>query len=122
MNSAQRIVLGLGVIVIAVMALFPPWNYVYEYPGDPRPYNYRPASRIERFAGYHAIWKDHTPSDRTYLAGAFSLRLDDRSSLQFFSVSLNTSRLGLQIGIALVITIMLTALASSRRKENRRGL
>lgn len=36
MNTAQRIVLALGTIVITVMALFPSWFFVFSHPECPR--------------------------------------------------------------------------------------
>ena len=34
MNVAQTMILALGAIAIALMALFPPWDFVYDFPGD----------------------------------------------------------------------------------------
>lgn len=114
MNLAQRIVLAVGAIAIAVMALFPPWNYVYDYPGNARYVN-RPAYQSEHAAGYHAIWKVNTPTDQTYLALLFSIPTDERSSLQYFSIRLNASKLLVQLAATIVITVILTVFAHSRR-------
>ena len=48
MNVAQRMVLALAAIIIALMALIPPWNFVYDFPGDEFYVN-RPAYKAERF-------------------------------------------------------------------------
>src|SRR5258708_22015912 len=71
MGIGQRIVLLIGAVAIGMMALLPPWNYVYDYPGN-RIYINRPAYRAERAAGYHPIWQANTPTDPTYLATLFS--------------------------------------------------
>ena len=74
-------VLALGAIAIALMALFPPWNFVYDFPGDDFYVN-RPAYKAERFAGYYAIWKSNAPTDQSQLAALFPIPADQRSSLQ----------------------------------------
>ena len=118
MSRAQRIVLGVGAIAIAAMALFPPWNYVYDFPGDDR-YIDRPAYRSERFAGYHALWQANTVTDQTHLASLFFIPTDERSSLQYFSMCLSTTRLGVQLGAALAMTATLTVLLKSNRSRNK---
>lgn len=62
MSLPQRIVLGIGVLVIVGMVLFPPWIFVYHYePVVRRLGSYE--QHIERPAGYHAIWAAHVRSD-----------------------------------------------------------
>lgn len=116
MNTSQRIVLFVGAIVIGVMTLLSPWNYVYDYPGN-RAYLNRPAYRAERFAGYYPLWQANTPTDPTYLASLFSIPADERSSLQYFSLRLNTTRLGVQLVAAVLISGILIILTTSRREH-----
>ncbi len=58
MNLAQRAVLLLSFLVVLAIALFPPWIYIYRLPKLPEE---------ERAAGYHLIFGQHTPQDRTAL-------------------------------------------------------
>src|SRR5215216_166618 len=112
MNIAQRMVLALGAIAIALMALFPPWNFVYDFPGDDFYVN-RPAYKAERFAGISAIWKSNAPTDQSQLAALFSIPADQRSSLQYFSLRLNTTRLLVQFTAILLLTVILSVLSKS---------
>ena len=97
MNLAQRIVLILGVLVILSMALFPPWVYVYNYPG----FQIFNAEHSERPAGYHLIFGEHVPQDQTYLVALFDINttstfrqavMPERSRLQFFSLRIDIAR------------------------------
>ncbi len=105
-NPYQRIVLGLGVIAIAIMALFPPWMFTYQRPGGPR---------ADRFAGYLPIWQSNTPSDIRSLQQMFSVPLS--AQMQWFSIRLDTTRLGIQIAATLIVTLLLTALLKSKGKR-----
>ena len=120
MNLAQRLVLAMGAMAIAAMALLPPWNFVYTYPGDKRYLN-RPAYQAERFAGYYPMWKSNTPTDQSHLAALFSIPADERSSLQYFSIELNTKKLLVQLSGAILMTIVLTVLTKSIPKRTRKG-
>lgn len=63
MSMAQRIVLGVGILVALLVVLFPPWLYIYSEPGrhetDPKILgggsSSRGAEHQERDAGYHFL-------------------------------------------------------------------
>jgi hypothetical protein len=59
MNVAQRIVLLVGFLVLLIAVLFPPWLFIYKHPE---------LSAIERPAGYHLIFGQDVPLDRTELS------------------------------------------------------
>jgi|ERR1044072_2953100 hypothetical protein len=119
MNVVQRMILVICAIATALMSLFPPWNFVYDFPGDDFYVN-RPAYKAERFAGYYAIWKSNAPTDQSQLAALFSIPADQRSSLQYFSIRLNTTRLLVQFTAILLLTVILTILSKSPHTSTRR--
>lgn len=108
----------LGVLVIAGIVLFPPWIFVYHYEPIFRgrgTYD----QRIERPAGYHAIWDSHVPTDPTALGQLFSVtNVDryesDRLDLKYFSMRLDKDRLWIEVAGALIVTLLLTFLLKSR--------
>lgn len=97
------------------MALFPPWLYVYKYPGLPQ---------TERAAGYFPIFEQHAPQDRAALAALFGLppkddaRMLEEAAPRFFSLQIDRTRLAVQIGATLIlVTILYIALRSARRSS-----
>lgn len=107
-NLAQRIVLIISFLVILGMALFPPWIYVFNPSAELRDRYVR----LERPAGYHFIFSDHSPRDESQLLTIFNFRPTtgwERAaiSLHLFSVRLDTSRLQVQIVVALLLTTIL---------------
>src|SRR5262245_14108574 len=117
MNRTQRIVLIVAALAIGVMTLLPPWNFVYDFPGSPnlRGYVREQPFKAERFAGYHPIWQDNTPTDETKIASIFSLPVDASTSLQYFSMRVNTTRLWIQVGAVFAIALLTVGATSSRR-------
>jgi hypothetical protein len=113
MNSRQRIVLGIAVVVVAFVALFPPWIYVYHY--DP-PFRVRgqQEQRAERPAGHHSIWSSAVPTDQTALIQLFSIQ-PERASLQYFSMRLDKDKLWLEIGGTLAVSALLCLLLKDRK-------
>jgi hypothetical protein len=101
MNLYQRIVLAVAAVVIAGMTLFPPWVFVFQHPER---------ARVERFAGYYPIWRSNTPTDQGALASLFQVNV----RLTFFSIRIDTTRLGIQIAAVLLVTILLAVLLKSR--------
>ena len=99
MNLPQRIILALGALAIAGMALFPPWLFVLQYPD----------LRIERFAGYYPIWRSNTPTDLRALNEMFQVS-GSMGHLMFYSIKVDTTRLYIQIAAVLLVTILLTIL------------
>jgi len=62
MNIKQRITLSLGITIISLMGVFPPWKYVYDFPGGAN----LPGLRVERPVGYHSIVSPpQIPDDKT---------------------------------------------------------
>jgi|KBSSwiStaDraftv2_1062776.scaffolds.fasta_scaffold832549_1 hypothetical protein len=116
MSRPQQIVLGLGFLLVLVMVLFPPWIFVYHY--EPRNVRVSYEQRIERPAGYHAIWESHVPSDSTALGSLFSLSTSqfeqDRLDLKYFSMRLDKDRLWIQLAGVTIATLLLTALLYKR--------
>ena len=113
MNLAQRVVLIAGFLIVLGMALFPPWLYVYKYPGLPQ---------TERAAGYFLIFAQHAPQDRVGLAALFGLPVKEDVPLlgqaepRFFSLQIDRTRLAVQIGTTLILmTILCLALRSAKR-------
>ena len=100
MNLPQRIILGLGAVAIATMASYPPWLFVHQYPDLPR---------IERFAGYYPIWRSNNPTDLTALNDMFQVS-GFMGKLMFYSIRVDTTRLGIQIAAVLLVTVLLTVL------------
>lgn len=112
MNLPQRIVLLLGFISVFSMALFPPWVFIYNYPG----FNYVHAERSERPAGYHSIFGQHVPQDQSSLVALFNINVNaeprgpyvpQRDRLQFFSLRIDWTRLTVQIAVATLLTLIL---------------
>ena len=117
MNLAQKTVLVIACIVISVMALMPPWNYVYNYPGD----NYIRGSagmpyHAERYAGYHPIWRANTPTDQAQLGRLFSVSVP--ASPSYFSIRIDKDKLLIQFVATLAVTIILALLLRSRSIPN----
>jgi hypothetical protein len=119
LNLAQRIVLIICFIVILGMTLFPPWVYIFNPPADLR----HRFVRVERPAGYHLLFNDHSPQDLSQLLVLFNLTPDatrvdgyERSmmTLSVFSVQLDKNRLAVQIGAALLLTAILCLAFQSR--------
>ena len=113
MNLPQKIVLIIAALGIATIALFPPWIFVYHYVplGYSRGYL---EQRIERPAGYHAIWAPHVPSDEQALVALFNIS-PDRSDLQYFSIRLDKDRTWIQLAAAFAVAAILTALLKSKK-------
>ncbi len=99
-NFRQRIVLAVGATAIALMAMFPPWYFTLESGstkfGSP-------------FAGYHAIWQANTPTDTTALSEIFQYPVEE-DDLSYFSVRLDTTRLGVQIAATVMVMLLLCAI------------
>jgi hypothetical protein len=118
-NLAQRIVLIICFIVTLGMTLFPPWVYIFNPPADLR----HRFVRVERPAGYHLLFNDHSPQDLSQLLVLFNLTPDatqvdgyERSmmTLSVFSVQLDKNRLAVQIGAVLLLTAILCLAFRSR--------
>jgi hypothetical protein len=115
MNLSQRIVLVLAFLVILVMALFPPWFFVFDPPTMLR----QNFVKAERPAGYHLLFTDHSPEDQIQLLRLFNLIPEPWEepilSLQSFSIRLDTSRLAVQIGaVVLLAAILYLALGKAK--------
>ena len=112
MNTAQRIILAAGFLLILIMALFPPWTYTYDPPQRTRRYSV--AGKTEHPAGYHFLFGEHAlteEQDHATLLRLFNLGWD--ASLESFSIRVDTGRLTIQIVVAtILITILCFALKS----------
>jgi hypothetical protein len=113
MNLAQRIVLIVAFVVILGIALFPPWVYIYSYPGCCGGVIH--AEHSERPAGYHLIFGQHVAQDPTYLVALFNIntegpkapRIPERDRLEFFALRIDGTRLMVQLGVAIILTAIL---------------
>jgi hypothetical protein len=101
-HLAQRLIFIIGGLVIAIMALFPPWIFVYKYPELPA---------MERPAGYHSLFGQHVPQDPTALAQLFG----SHPVLAFVSLRIDATRLSVQIVAAIVLTAVLYSALRPRR-------
>lgn len=79
MNPYQRMVLAVSAAVIAIMCLFPPWLHVDQFPTR---------ARIEQPIGYRPLWR--VPE-----------------ITRFTTARIDTTRLGIQIVAAVMVTLML---------------
>jgi hypothetical protein len=118
MNYSQKIVLGVGALVIALIVLFPPWVHVYHYEPDPNLRNSGAEERIERPAGYLPIWESHVATDQSYLISLFGID-PPRSNLKYFSMRIDKDRLGIQlVGVVLVTMLLAVLLKSAKDKTS----
>ncbi len=105
MNLAQRIALLLSSLLLLAVILFPPWTFVYRLPE---------LGEIERPAGYHLIFGQHTPQDRAALKQLFSLGY--QAELDLFSMRIDQTRLTFEIAGVLLLTAILYLLLRSPRQ------
>ena len=109
MNLPQRVVFGLGTIVIAGMVLFPPWLFVYD---PPEGYILHKTTRP---AGYHSLFAQNRALDQTVLSEFFDIpNVQQVASPRYFSMIIDRDRLGVQLGGILAITLLLTLLLKSK--------
>lgn len=101
-----------GVLAIALMVVFPPWLFVYDYPGQSQVRFGEPAYRSARFAGYHAIMGANRPMDGSYLQSVFGL--NQNPELRYFSMRIDKDRLWLQFAGVLAVALILTLLLKTR--------
>jgi hypothetical protein len=103
-SPIQRVVLVLGAGVILMMALFPPWTFVYNYE----------QLRIERFAGYHAIWMSNSPTDSTTLSKLLSVDVPP-ADLALVTMKIDTTRLTIQIVAIILVALLIYFSLSGKR-------
>jgi hypothetical protein len=107
MNLPQRIVLIIGSVLLLPAILFPPWIYTCKYPE---------LAGLERPAGYHLIFGQHTPQDPTTLARLFSLGEANNAQLEFFNMRIDHTRLMFEIvGVVLLTAFLYFLLRTSRQ-------
>jgi hypothetical protein len=105
-NQAQRIVLLVAFIVLLFVVLFPPWVFIYTFPELPQ---------VERPAGYHLLFGQHAPQDRTALSRLFAMEYR-YSELNFFNMRIDQTRLTFEIvGVLLLTALFYLLLRSARR-------
>ena len=110
MTPHQRLVLIFGLLLMAAMAVFPPWLYVHNRPAIPgrqidrggRIIGGEPAQHSERPAGYHLLVGTHIPQDQSELARLFGLEVNN-TALEYFSLRIDVQRLIIQMVAALVL-------------------
>ena len=105
-NFYQRVTLTLGTLAIAILALFPPWKFVYRFEG----------LRIERFAGYHPIWLSNAPTDQAALSKILSIEIRS-GDLGLVSAEIDTTRLTIQMAAIIIVTLLVSAVLAGNRKS-----
>src|SRR5260221_14715718 len=95
MNSRQRSVLIAGAALVALMLLFPPWDY------------FDPDSSAKSRAGYHFFLTPPSPKTATF---SYKVRFPD-----IVRVRLDDLRLLIQLLITIPTTIGLVLLLGSKR-------
>jgi hypothetical protein len=103
--TANQSILGLGLLVVLLMLIFPPWIYVYHFQ---RPFREIKDVYMEQPAGYHAIWHSSPPSNTDELAQLFSLQ-PQLAQAQYFSMRLDILRLSIQIAAVCVLVGLVLA-------------
>jgi len=83
-NPNQKLVRGLGILVLLLMALVPPWELSYNTEQNPTP--------VKSSIGYHPAWFQKAPE-----AEADDTRLNLKHRV-------NLTRLGIQLAVVLVLT------------------
>jgi hypothetical protein len=105
-NVPQRIVLAIGFLILLIAVLFPPWVFIYKHPE---------LAALERPAGYHLLFGQLVPQDRTELSKRLDLPVSQVSPL-FVNISIDQTRLTFEIvGILGLTTILYFLLRSTRR-------
>jgi hypothetical protein len=82
-NPKQKLVRGLGILVLLLMALVPPWELSYSTEQNPTP--------VKSPIGYHPVWYRTAPETE---ADDIRLNLKHR---------VNLTRLGVQLAVVLVL-------------------
>lgn len=109
MNSQQRIVLIIGVLLVLSMALFPPWRCVMDN---------SEVGRAERSVGYRFLFADNAPTDPIAINALFGMqkttyviRNEERTTnifpLHFFTIQIDILRLLVQVAMTLIVIAML---------------
>ena len=80
LNKRQTTALWVGIILVALMCLFPPWLYTLQAPN---------MGQVTNPAGYAFVF---APPERVVDASAFGIRVDtDRLLIQLLAVSIVTA-------------------------------
>jgi hypothetical protein len=105
-NVPQRIVLAIGFLVLLVAILFPPWVFIYKHPE---------LAALERPAGYHLLFGQDVPQDRTELSKRLDLPVG-QVSLLFVNLRIDQTRLTFEIvGVLLLIAVLYFLLRTTRQ-------
>jgi hypothetical protein len=83
MNTNQRIVRWLGLFILVLMALFPPWQLSYQ--DGPN------GNQVSSPIGYHPLWYREAPVTEPD---------DPREDIRY---RINLVRLGIQLGVVLIL-------------------
>lgn len=87
MNNKQKLVLLIGVLLLVLMGLIPPWKYTYDFK------DYHSVSS----AGYHLIMRPPAPRELVVtLVGPYA---------QYNGVSIDLTILLLQLGIVILVAL-----------------
>ena len=113
MNRPQRILLAIGACLIAAMTLFPPWVLIYNPNED-----VLDVQKATRPFGYHFVFSQSVPEDRTELARIFGLNTNTKQvEMSFFSTAIDTQRIILQIVGVVIVSMLLVLLFRTRSKD-----
>lgn len=112
-NLAQRLLLVVALVAVAVLVMFPPWLITYNPPR-----NFLYTQKATRNAGYHLIFAPPVVEDRGELSRMFGLPNDNAEisvlSPNYFSTAIDKDRLAIQLVGVLIIAALLVFLLKSK--------
>lgn len=103
MNRKQQVIVIFGALVLAAMIFYPPWLYTLKVE----------EINAERPAGYYFLTEPPIPGDPPKLTKMFGLT--GGVPLAYYGVKVDASRLELQAGLVILVTLILYITAKSRR-------
>jgi ABC-type antimicrobial peptide transport system permease subunit len=111
MNNKQRKASGLGILLVLVMSLFPPWIVIYDIPEQKLEYTDIPKRRVERSGGYRFLLEQHDSAlfSKVIIEGEYTLA-NVTTRIDYF-------RLAIQIGIVMILAGIACLLFRSEKSK-----
>ena len=108
MNKKQRIIIGIGIFLVILSWLFPPYEGEFRREGD----------NLKKYMGYHFLFLP--PSERTVYVAVFG-RTPNSTTLRSYRSKLSsnivTSRVWVQVVTIVVSILGLLVLFAEKRNE-----
>jgi hypothetical protein len=117
MKISQRIILAIGVVIVALLILYPPWYYEYKYEPPRRAQGNDRRMHLSRPAGHHPIW-DGTPNDQGLLVQLFNIE-PEKSDLRFFTMRIDKDILTMEIIGVLIACGLLFLIARAGKSADK---